>query len=127
MAQEYQIDEAQQVVWVRCSGTLSDNDITAHQAALRTDPRFRPTQSQLVDTTAVTDVTLSLGAVKKLGQSTLFAPESKRAYVVTKDVIFGLVRMYELYQTLRGSRSVRVFRTRAEAIGWLAVKDTSSS
>lgn len=123
MAQEFQIDEAQRIVWVRCRGELTDADLLAHQAALRNDPRFRPDFSQLVDCSAVTVVSVTTRTVWQLGQSQLFNPEAKRAYVVKRDVLFGLVRMYGLYQSLRGKAEVKVFRNRAEAIEWLGVED----
>jgi hypothetical protein len=123
MAQEFQIDEAQRIVWVRCSGELTDADLRAHQEALRGDPRFRPEFSQLVDCSAVTEVSVTIRMVWQLGQSTLFKPEAKRAYVVKRDVLFGLVRMYGLYQSLRGKSEVKVFRERAEAVEWLGVVD----
>ncbi len=126
MPEAYQIDETQSVVWTRCWGVLRDEDILNQQARLRTDPKFRPTLGQLVDTTAVTDVTLSARLMLSMGQSTLFAPEAKRAYLVTKDVVFGLVRMYELYQGMRGQQSVRAFRRREEALAWLGVQEPAS-
>jgi hypothetical protein len=121
MAQDYKIDEQQQVVWSRCTGILSDQDILTQQAALRADKRFRPTMSQLVDATDVTEVAVTVEAVNQMGQSTLFAPAAKRAYVVTMDALYGMIRMYELHQAARGSESVRVFRDRAVALAWLGV------
>jgi hypothetical protein len=123
MAEDFQIDEVQQVIWARCWGVLADQDVLSHQARLRADPRFRPTMAQLVDTRDVTDVTISMDTIKRMGASTLFAAESRRAYVVAQEVMYGLVRMYEIYQNLRGSEGVKVFRSRAEAIAWLGVKD----
>lgn len=123
MAQEFQIDDTQRIIWVRCSGALTDHDIVTHQASLRADPRFRPEFFQLVDTCAVTEVEVSARVMWQLGQSQLFAPTARRAYVVVRDVMFGLVRMYGMYQGLRGRAEVRAFRTRAEAVAWLEVDD----
>jgi hypothetical protein len=121
MAQDYSIDEQQQVIWTRCWGILSDADIATQQANLRQDPKFKPTMSQLVDAREVTEVAVTVEAVNQLGQSTLFAPTAKRAYVVTKDALYGMIRMYELHQAARGSETVRVFRDRAVALAWLGV------
>jgi hypothetical protein len=123
MSEAYQIDEAQSVIWTRCWGVLCDEDVLNHQARLRADPKFRSGMSQLVDCTAVTEVTLTARMMLQMGQSTLFAPEAKRAYVVAKEVMFGLARMYEMYQGMRGHHSVRVFRCRAQAVAWLDVQD----
>lgn len=124
MPQEYHIDETHRIVWCRCWGVLVDDDILAQQAGLRSDPRFRPTFSHFVDTTEITEVHVSARAMLAFGQSQIFATTAKRAYVVTRDVIFGLVRMYGLYQGLRGRAEIQVFRTRAEAIAWLGLEDT---
>ena len=124
MPQEYQIDEAQCVVWCRCWGVLVDDDILTQQAGLREDTRFRPTFSHFVDTTQITEVQVSARTMLAVGQSQIFATTAKRAYVVTRDVVFGLVRMYGLYQGLRGRAEIQVFRTRPEATAWLGVEDT---
>lgn len=89
------------------------------QAALRADPRFRATMNQLVDAIDVTELAVTVEAVNQMGQSTLFAPTAKRAYVVKMDALYGMIRMYELHQAARGSESVRVFRDRAVALAWL--------
>jgi len=126
MPQDYSIDEQQQVIWTRCWGVLSDADIVCHQARLRDDPCFHPTLNQLVDARAVTEVKISAAAISKLGESTLFSPEAKRAYVVAQDALYGLVRMYEMHQAARGSEAVRVFRDHAVALAWLGVNEQAS-
>jgi hypothetical protein len=125
MSESFHIDETQRIVWARSWGVLCDQDILNHQSRLRADPKFQPSFSQLVDCTGVTEVTLTAKMMLQMGQSTVFAPEAKRAYVVAKDVVFGLVRMYGLYQSVRGRHSVQVFRNRAEAVAWLGVNDTA--
>ena len=126
MAQDYKIDEQQQVIWTRCWGTLSDQDVVTQQASLRANPQFRSTLNQLVDASDVTEVAVSLEMVNQMGASTLFAPTSRRAYVVGKDALYGLVRMYELHQSARGSETVRVFRDRAVALAWLQINERTS-
>ncbi len=123
MAQHYTIDEPQQVVWTRCWGTLSDQDVVTQQAALRADPKFRSSLNQFVDASAVTDVAVSIEMVNQMGVSTLFAPASRRAYLVGKDALYGLVRMYEMHQAARGGETVRVFRDREVALAWLGINE----
>jgi hypothetical protein len=127
MSEEYQIDLENRVIMTRCWGVLCDQDIIQHRARLAADPAFNPMLSQLVDTSEVTEITLTPSTMVLLGQSTLFNPAAKRAYVVTKDVMFGLVRMYELYQSIRGTQTVRVFRIREEALQWLGKKEASAA
>ncbi len=125
MPADYQIDLPQHLIRSRCWGELSDADITTQQEQLRNDPNFHSRLNQLVDAREITSVTVSMQTIRQIGQSTLFAPESRRAYVVAKDVMYGLVRMYELYQNLRGSQHIRAFRDHAEALRWLGVDDCS--
>jgi hypothetical protein len=91
------------------------------------DAQFEPTLRHLVDTSDVTEVTLSAQAIVQMGHSLLFDPTAKRAYVVTTDLVFGLARMYELYQNLRGPQNVRVFRDRDEALRWLGLNEVSAA
>ena len=123
MSEEYRIDEKQKIVWSRCWGVLSDADLLAQQARLRTEPKFQPGFCQLINTSEVTETTMTGEAVKRVAQNSLFAPESKRAFVVVKNVVYGMGRMFELYQGLKGGSSVRVFRDRAVALAWLGVND----
>ena len=123
MPEAYHIDQTQRLVWSRCWGVLSDEDMLAHQARLRTEPDFLPDFNQLIDTSEVTEVPLSAQTVRQVAQHSVFAPESKRAFVVTKDVLYGLGRMFELCQSLKGGSTVRVFRDRAVALAWLGVNE----
>ena len=125
MAESYHIDHEKRMVWTRCWGVLTDADLLNHQARLKADPEFQPSYGQLVDTTEVTEVTLTAKTVQQVAQSSIFAPESRRAILVIKDILFGLGRMFQLYQSIKGGISIHVFRERAKAIEWLEVMDVS--
>ena len=56
----------------------------------------------------------------RFAQSKAFAPRSRRAFLATTPLAFGLGRMYEIYASLGDtSAPVRVFHDRAEALAWL--------
>lgn len=123
MPEEFHIDTARQIIWTRVWGELNDETIRGHQERLRADPAFAPSLKQLVDTTAVTRVNLTMNFMVSFGRSKLFNPEAKRAYVVNRDVVYGFVRMYSLYQEIRGHAAVNVFRNRPDALAWLGVTE----
>ncbi len=104
MSEEYHMDEKQCIVWTRCWVILTDADLLGHQARLRTEPNFQPGFCQLIDTSEVAEMTLTGAAVKQVASNSLFARESKRPFVVVKNAVYGMGRMFELYQGLKGAQ-----------------------
>lgn len=127
MAENYHIDHEQRLIWSKCWGVLSDEDLLNHHARLKADPDFNPSYSQLVDTTEVTTVTLTPKVVQQVAQNSTFAPESKRAFLVVKNIIFGLARMFQVYVNVRGQNNIQVHRDRAKALAWLEVREADPS
>lgn len=123
MPEKYHIDREQRHIWSQCWGVLSDEDLLSHQARLKADPDFDPSYSQMVDTTEVTEVTLTAKVVQQAAQNSIFAPESKRVFLVVKNIIFGLGRMFQLYVNVRGQNNIQVHRDRAKALAWLEVHE----
>jgi hypothetical protein len=127
MPENYHIDHEQRLVWSKCWGVLSDDDLLNHQARLKADPDFNPSYSQFVDSTEVTEVTLTPKVVQQVAQSSVFAPESKRVFLVVQNIIFGLGRMYQGYVNAKGQNHIQVHRDRAKALAWLEVSEVSRS
>jgi hypothetical protein len=123
MPENYHIDREQRHVWSKCWGVLSDDDLLNHQARLKADPDFHASYSQMVDTTEVTEVTLTAKVVQQVAQNSIFAPESKRVFLVVKNIIFGLGRMFQLYVNIKGQNNIQVHRDRAKALAWLEVNE----
>lgn len=94
-------------------------DCLAHNDALRRDPDFCPTMSQLSDARAAVSAVSSEG-VRTLARSSAFGPESRRAILVADDHIFGVSRMYQSQATTAGE--LGIFRDEAEALAWLGVE-----
>jgi hypothetical protein len=125
MPEKYHIDREQRLVWSKFWGVFSDADLLNHQSRLRADPDFVPSFCQMVDMTEVTEVTLDPKVVKQVAESSVFSPQSQRAFLVVKDLVFGIGRMYQLYQEFKGQNSIQVYRDRGKALDWLKVNEVS--
>jgi hypothetical protein len=112
------IDPAQRVVRTKEWGELSDEDLRSLYDRIRSDPTFDPGFRQLCDLRAVTRITTSVETLRFLAQSRIFLPDSKRAFVVGREVDFGLARLFQAYSEVDGG-TVEVFRQLTEAEAWL--------
>jgi hypothetical protein len=97
MPADYTIDKSQRMVFSKADGIMTDEDVYAHQEKLRDDPDFDPGFSQLVDCTKVTKADdLSTDAIYELARRHLFGAESKRAFVAPQNLVYGLIRMFQI-------------------------------
>jgi hypothetical protein len=115
---QYEIDKARRVVISTASGFVTGDEILAHQRKLQNDPDFDPTYSQIFDFTAVTENDINANDVRAIAATTIFAPLSRRALLVTTDEQFGLGRMFGIIREGFGEQGIRVFRDRDEALRW---------
>src|SRR5260221_13906685 len=125
MPTSYKIDQARRLVLSEGSGLLTMPDLLAHQDKLAGDPDFASDYSQLYDLTQVTDVELTPKNLRRLPQRSLFLPNARRAIVVSRDVVFGLSRMFEMFRESLDESGIRVFRDRAEALTWVLGKSAT--
>lgn len=116
----YRIDKAREFMWVRASGVVTEAEVATGAANAIGDPDFGSHYRLLLDYSEATSISMSVDAVARLAQSSAFSPRSRRAFLATTPLTFGLGRMYETYASLGDtSAPVRVFRDRAEALAWL--------
>jgi len=120
MPYDYHIDAARRVVFTRFHGVVTDDDLAEHVNRLRNDPTFDPSFSQLTDGNGATKVDVTSDAIRRLVESNPFSKNAKRAGVASRDVAFGLLRMYELLADSRCGE-FRVFRDVNEARAWLGL------
>lgn len=116
----YTIDIARRLVISRGWGAVSGDDLLWHARAVRADPRFEPGFSQLADLSGVTDLGARPAAMRLLAIENPFGAGSRRAFVASSDVAFGMARMYEL-MTDQSPDESRVFRDLSVAIDWLGM------
>ena len=126
MPASYKIDKERRLVMTSGTGVLTKEDIQGHMDRLLADPEFDPTFSQLVDFREITAVEFGPEEVRQFAQRKIYSSISRRAFLVTNDLQFGLARMFEIYRELNGETGIRVFRTFEEAMDWIVVGRAAS-
>lgn len=120
MPSSYEIDVPRRLVITRIWGVATDEDVLGHNRRLRADPLFDPSFRQLADMSDITQTLVSTDTINQVSRGTLFTPGTQRAFVSSQDLVFGLLRKYEL-QADNWGQTVRVFRSRKEAEDWLGL------
>jgi hypothetical protein len=121
MPAQFVINGDYRVVFSRGAGILTFSDIDGHMDRLTSDPRFNPDFNQIFDFTEVTELALTVNHIKQLAKRNIFSPKSRRAYVVTEDLHFGLSRMFASLHEAEGEPGIIVFREMPPAIIWADV------
>jgi hypothetical protein len=85
----YKIDKERKIVMTTAAGVLTMAESLAHQEKLLKDPDFSPSFAQLMDLTQVTQVELGPEVVSRIALKSVFSPESRRAILVTADLLLG--------------------------------------
>ncbi|MGB2672796.1 MAG: hypothetical protein WA621_20270 [Candidatus Acidiferrum sp.] len=122
----YKIDKERRLVLSSGTGVFNKEAAQAHQERLLADPEFDPSYSQLMDFTHVTQIDLTAADIQQLALRNIFSPESRRAFLVTNDLAFGLARMFEILRESAGERGIGVFRNLEEALDWVLAKQGTS-
>lgn len=119
----FHIDTDRRITFVRGWGTVTDADVRAHAAALRSDPRFDPSWPVLGDGREIADLRVTGGFLRHYQSP--FDGSTKRAFVVASDVAFGMARMYGFLAT-DDDQAVAVMRNMSSALGWLGLPEETS-
>jgi hypothetical protein len=114
------------MLFTRATGVVRDEDIRRLARAITDDPEMRPDFDRLNDFTEVTAVEVSTEVIWEMAQvyGELDSSEGPRgmkiAAVTTKDVVYGLMLMY---QTLRTDSpfEFKTFRDMSQARAWLGL------
>jgi hypothetical protein len=92
MPQFYKIDKGRRLVLSTGSGVFRRADALGHMEKLLQDPDFDPSYSQIADFTHVSKIDLSVQDIQELSQKSIFSAQSRRAFIVSNDVAYGLGR-----------------------------------
>jgi hypothetical protein len=114
----YRIDRERRRAVGSASGTVSAQEFLAQQAAMALDPDFEPDFDQLYDLRKMKNFGGSANNVSALAVASPFATGSRRALVVSSDVIFGLARMFQTLSDESGDE-IQIFRDMDAAEAWL--------
>jgi hypothetical protein len=126
MPASYEIDKQRRLVLSTGEDPFTLADGLAHQEMLAQDPDFDPSFSQIMDFTRIAQFDLEASGVRRLAQRTLFSPGSRRAIIVSTDLVYGFARMYEILRENYGDNGIRVFRDLDEALEWILSKNLTA-
>jgi hypothetical protein len=116
----YEIDKHRRLVITTASGVLTLADALAHQEKLSEDKDFDPAFSQLVDLTGITEMTIDSAGIRALAIRSIFSLGSRRALLVSSELMFAFSRMFAMFRALEGEHQIEIFRNREEALDWLS-------
>ena len=115
------IDEPNRVVFSLAYGVFTFSDCMENMDRLVADPRFNPDLNQIFDFSDMTALSISPEQVQQLAKRSIFSAKSRRAYVVSSDLQFGMSRMYSSLRETEGEPGIVTFRDLASAIVWTDV------
>ena len=116
----YTIDLARSLVLSRGWDVLTDGELLAHVRALTIDPRFVRKFHQLADLRDVVDVEVTASTIREMARLNPYGVGSRRAVVVTSDVLFGMARMYQILRD-QPADELEIFRKLEDALRWLGI------
>lgn len=115
----HKIDKERRLVMCSGTGVFNLEEALTYRARLLADRDFDPSYSQLLDFTHITRFDLTGSDLRQLAQDDPFSSDSRRAFLVTSDLGFGLGRMYEILRESNGEHRIRVFRNLEQALDWV--------
>jgi hypothetical protein len=120
----YSVDRARRLVTLTASGVLTTEEVLASQRQVRADPHFDPSFSLLADYRSATISDIDAVQMQEIAANVPLGSRSRRAYVVSGDLNFGMLRMFEAFAEMaqRGG-AARAFRDMDEALRWLHESD----
>ena len=118
---EFLIDTDHRVVISRGTGTFCHADFLEHMKALGADPRFQPEFNHMVDSRKFDAFDVTVEQIQEMGGQSIFAATSRRAFLVSSDLHYGLGRMFASYREVKRGQMTMVFREIREAIAWLSL------
>jgi len=119
MPYNFIIDAERHVVFSRGIGVFTHAEYLAHISRLEREVLFRPEFNQVVDCRLITKMDFTGDQLADLASKSVFAKSSRRAFVVSSDLHFGLSRVLATYLALRKSEETNVFWDMREALSWL--------
>ena len=118
---EYKIDIKQGSIFTRYFGETSDAVIVQNSSNLRSDPDFQPDFDHLIDFSKFVGA-MSAETVRQLAEKRPSGPGSRRAMGVSRDVAYGMGRMYGSLTSEEGME-FSVFYQVEQAMEWLGIEE----
>lgn len=125
MPSTYEIFKDLRLVIVTTSGPANSQEIIEMLTHMYADPDFSSAYDYLWDARGRTEP-FSIQDTKKTESHVVKykgTDRPKRAFLVSKDVDYGMGRVYESLRHSRSDVDIEIFRDREEALKWLGVQD----
>ena len=120
----YEIDASRALVISTGTGVVTFKEIVFHQDCLLSDPLFSPDFDQLIDCRQATEIRVTSAEAREIGGRQLFSRTSRRAFLASQPVVFGIGRMMQAYNEFSEYPShTAVFYDLAPALKWMDRKD----
>ncbi len=127
MAASYRIFKDIRLIIVTVSGPANFSEVADMITRLQTDPDFSMAYNVLWDsrkrTTPFTSDEIRSLALHVRIYKEVMKPKPKRAFLVSKNVVYGMLRVYEGYRSGKSNADIEIFKDRDEALKWLGVYD----
>ena len=118
---EFLIDTDRRLVISRGTDTFRYGDFLEHMKVLAADPRYNPDFDHLVDCRKFDRFDVTPEQIQDMGSQSVFAAKSRRAFVVSSALHFGMGRMFANYRDVRRGQLTVVFREVRGATDWLGL------
>jgi hypothetical protein len=125
MAASYKIFKEIRLVIVTCSGPANLKEVVDMITRLQTDADYSKTYDILWDATRRT-VPFSWDEIGELVRHVHIYKGNKRpkrAFLVSKDVNYGMAKVYEGFHSGRSKVDNKIFKDKSEALKWLGLHD----
>jgi len=118
MPYAYSINLRSNLIVIRGIEHITDNETTEIIEAIKSDPKFKPSQNQFIDLTMVIKFELSIDYIGKLAKNPLLEATSKTVIIAPSEISFGTARSF---MSLSGdaAENILICRSYAEAEGFL--------
>lgn len=127
MATSYEIFKDIGLAIITSSGSANTEEVIDMLIRFQDDPDFSITYDVLWDsrkrTIPFTSDEIRSLALQILSYKEDKKPKPKRAFLVSKDVVYGMLRVYKSYRSIISHADIEIFKDRDEALKWLGVQD----
>ena len=111
------------------TGVLTDDELMEHKRKLHADPEFSRGMVELSDVRNISRLSVTTEGIGRFvmqdAQDAELFKDYKLAIVVSRDLVFGMGRMYEM-MTSENIPNVRIFREMSQARDWLGLSARNS-
>jgi hypothetical protein len=115
----YRIDKERRLVIGVGTGTVTKEDIILYLRSMQNDDAFDSHYDKIEDTRNVTELKVNNVDLQEISQIIILDKSARRALVASRDLLFGVSRMFEAYRGSEQEGNFGVFRNKDEALQWI--------